>query len=395
MIRYTRPQSWLKYDKGQVLGPLSTAKAMVISLTSMPYQREWADEMRRIQLKREVAGTSKIEGAEFTDKELDAAMHESVEQLETRSQKQAAAAANAYRWIAQQPADRPVNEELICEIHRLIVTGADDDHCPPGKLRGPDDNVIFGHPRHRGAPGGDMVCQSFQSLCEAVRTEFQDHDPLIQALALHYHFAAMHPFLDGNGRTARALEALMLQRVGLRETPLFIAMSNYYYDEKNAYLKALADVRAQEYDLTPFILLGLKGIEQQCKRLFSEIKEHISKALFRQTMTELVGRLTSPRKRVVTGRQFEVLKLLLQEGELTLEAITEKTKWAYTIKNPYKILIRDLNQLIHLQAIRHRKDGETYIISINLEWPSLFTQTELSAKIKTMPKAKTVGFLAN
>ena len=63
------------------------------------------------------------------------------------------------------------------------------------------------------------------------------------ALALHYHFAAMHPFLDGNGRSARALEALMLQRTGLRDT-LFIAISNYYYEEKAEYLSALAEVRA-------------------------------------------------------------------------------------------------------------------------------------------------------
>jgi Fic family protein len=41
----------------------------------------------------------------------------------------------------------------------------------------------------------------------------------------------MHPFLDGNGRTARALEALMLQRTGLRDT-LLIAMSNYSYEQK-------------------------------------------------------------------------------------------------------------------------------------------------------------------
>jgi Fic family protein len=40
-------------------------------------------------------------------------------------------------------------------------------------------------------------------------------------------FAAMHPFADGNGRTARALEALLLQRAGLREA-CFIPMSNYF-----------------------------------------------------------------------------------------------------------------------------------------------------------------------
>ena len=93
---------------------------------------------------------------------------------------------------------------------------------------------------------------------KAVQQEFPQHDLLIQALALHYHFAALHPFLDGNGRTARAVEALMLQRAGLRDS-LFIAMSNYYYDEKEAYLTKLKEVREREHDLTPFLHFGLKG----------------------------------------------------------------------------------------------------------------------------------------
>ena len=48
------------------------AKAAILALTRMPYQRSWADELQYIQLKREVAGTSRIEGAEFTEKELEA-----------------------------------------------------------------------------------------------------------------------------------------------------------------------------------------------------------------------------------------------------------------------------------------------------------------------------------
>ena len=94
-----------------------------LALVEIPYQRSWADELQRIQLKREVAGTSRIEGAQFTEKELEAAMHETPEQLETRSQKQAAAAVATYRWIAQLPADRPVDENLILEVHRRIVSG--------------------------------------------------------------------------------------------------------------------------------------------------------------------------------------------------------------------------------------------------------------------------------
>jgi Fic family protein len=163
-------------------------------------------------LKIEVAGTSRIEGAEFTDRELDAALdpNKSATELATRSQRQARAAAETYRWIAKIPDDRPITESLVLEAHRRIVTDCDDDHCAPGKLRGRDQNVTFGFPRRRGCEGGPVCEKAFSALLRALLLEFRAHDPLIQAMALHYHFAAMHPFLDGNGRTARALEALIL-----------------------------------------------------------------------------------------------------------------------------------------------------------------------------------------
>ena len=179
---------------------------------------------------------------------------------------------------------------------------------------------------------------------------FSGHDPLIQALALHYHFSAMHPFLDGNGRTARALEAMMLQRVGLRDT-LFIAMSNYYYEEKAGYLNALAETRALSHDLTPFLKFALKGIEKQCTRLFSEIRLHVAKALYRNTMMDLFGRLRSPRKRVMSDRHVQLLQLLLDQGSRSVSELINQTTGLYRLKNLRKALIRDLSYLASLQAI--------------------------------------------
>ncbi|MPY72582.1 MAG: hypothetical protein GEU92_21360, partial [Alphaproteobacteria bacterium] len=46
----------------------------MLALTQIPYQRSWAEQLQQDQLKREVAGTSRIEGAEFTERELDAAI---------------------------------------------------------------------------------------------------------------------------------------------------------------------------------------------------------------------------------------------------------------------------------------------------------------------------------
>ena len=183
----------------------------------------------------------------------------------------------------------------------------------------------------------------------------------------------MHPFLDGNGRTARAMEALMLQRVGLRDT-LFIAMSNYYYEEKPNYLKALSEKPVNfNHDLTPFLKFALKGIEKQCSRLFSEIRLQVAKALYRNTVTDLFG-LNShpPRKRVMSDRHVQLLQMLLDNDNQTLAEIGKRASGFYKVRNPRKALIRDLNYLIMLEAIAAKRPAERpqLMFSVNLDWPN-------------------------
>lgn len=396
MIQYELPSHWIKYDISSVVSDLVQAKAAVLSLISVPYQRSWAEELQKIQLKREVAGTSRIEGADFTDLELEAALKPDLSPVDliTRSQRQAYAAVETYRWIAALPNDMPIDGDLIKDTHRRIVSGCDEDHCPPGKLRESGCNVIFGMPPHRGCEGGEACQDAFDKLANAIKTDFQAHDLLIQALALHYHFAAMHPFLDGNGRTARALEALCLQRAGLRDTT-FIAMSNYYYDEKSAYLSALSAVRAGGHDLTPFLLFGLRGITIQCQRLSTEIRKNLEKALFRNLMYDLFNRLETTRKRVIRDRQIEILKLLLEVDTIDWYQMVGKVKPYYgNLKNLGKTLLRDVSSLIDLGAIKIQKVEENrWNVSLRPEWPSEITESEFFKIIKNLPKGKTYTFL--
>jgi len=397
VIRYSAPADWTKYEAHVISGQLIETKSAVLSLRSIPYQRRWVDSLQQMELKREVAGTSRIEGAEFTDRELDVALQETPEELLTRSQRQARAAVMTYRWIAKLPDDRPINAGLITEMHRRIVMGADDDHCPPGELRSQDQNVTFGMPRHRGAEGGEDCERIFVRLTEAIQNEFQAHDPFIQALAAHYHLAALHPFLDGNGRTARALEALMLQRAGLRDT-CFIAMSNYYYDEKVAYLAALSEVRSRNHDLTSFLLLGLKGIETQSRRMLSEIQRQISKELFRNLMFDLFNRLQTPRKRVIAEREIEILKVLLETDWLEYTELWKQVAHLYSgLTSTRKAWTRDLTHLIRLKAIKYEKladNKDKYRFAVRLEWPTEITETAFFESLKELPKSKTYNFLS-
>ena len=391
MIPYALPKHWILYDPQAILKELTEAKAAVLSLKEIPYLRKWVEELQAVRLKMEVAGTSRIEGADFTDKELEVALKETPDQLFTRSQKQAHAVTKAYRLITKIPNERPVTCNLICEIHRIIVKGADDDHCAPGEIRRRDENVNFGSPRHRGVQGGKDCEAAFIKLGEAVQREFRDHDPLLQALALHYHFGAMHPFMDGNGRTARVLEALMLQRAGLSDR-LFIAMSNYYYDEKKAYLETLAQARAGEHDLTPFFRFGLRGVSLQCKRLFSAIKIEVSKSLFRNLMTELFAKLESARKRVIADRQMEILNLLLDSTELPLREVMKAVAHCYSdLSNPQKAALRDINGLLELGAIDVVKPDQnvgTFKLKICLDWPTNISEGTFLERVANMETSK-------
>jgi Fic family protein len=375
-VPYAHPGNWIAYNRLGVADALIEAKAAVKALTALPHQRDWLEKLQEIQLKMEVAGTSRIEGADFTEVELDAALSEPspTEGLLTRSQRQARAAVQTYRWIATLPDDYPISEDLVREVHRRMVTGCDDDHCAPGQLRAAGQHVVFGLPMHRGCDGGEACAVAFRDLIRAVGTEYKYHDPLIQAIALHYHFAAMHPFLDGNGRTARGLEALLLQRAGLRDTA-FIAMSNYYYDEKSTYLSVLAQVRSLDHDLTPLVLFCLKGVAIQCERLFREIVRSVKKALFRN------------------------MKLLL-EGDLTTTEIFRKRSEDYEkLSSPNVAFFRDMNALIRLRAITASlaasqvPEKKTWLCKANLDWPEQITETDFMRLVSEMPKAKTHTFL--
>lgn len=399
-IKYTSPSHWIKYDPVQIVNELTEAKAAVLSLTLMPFQRSWADALQEMELKREVAGTSKIEGADFTENEFEEAVAGKVAESHlTRSQKQARAAIFTYRWLSKLPRDFPFSEDLVHQVHRRIVTGCDDDHCAPGALRGGDENVTFGRPRHRGADGGAECSSTFKRLCGAVSQEFRNHDGLVQALALHYHLGAIHPYQDGNGRTARALEALLLSRAELKDT-LFISMSNYYYDEKEAYLATLSQTATNGHDLTPFLKFGLKGIAAQSHRLLREIKRHVSRSLFRDVMAQMYGRLQSTRKRALARRQLAILEALIHKDKpVNLEDLQRDLQKDYSpLKATTKAFIRDMNHLLKLGAVDYtelenplpgRGFYSQYNVWAKLEWPTQITETKFYEEINKMPRAKT------
>ena len=97
---YSIPQRWIRYDFQAVFESLVQAKAAAGVLNQMPYLPQWIEQVHEEQLRLEAAGTSRIEGAEFTQGEQEEALapdppaHAGL----THSQRQLRAADATYRW---------------------------------------------------------------------------------------------------------------------------------------------------------------------------------------------------------------------------------------------------------------------------------------------------------
>ena len=382
---YTVPQQWMRYDKAVILDRLVAAKTEAGVLRQMPYLPQWIEEVHEEQLRLEAAGTSRIEGAEFSEREQAEALVPDAPMHLTHSQRQLRAAEATYRWLRSQPADRPVNAEFILEIHRRIVTGCDDDpkRCEPGALRRAAWDVSFGTPRCRGVKGGDACRAAFDALCRAIAGAFRQHDGIVQAMATHYHIGAMHPFGDGNGRTARAVEAFMMRRANVNDL-VMVSLSTYYYDHKDAYLAALYESRQRGHDLTPFLMFALPAVAERCNAVTAKIVVNHERALFREFARSLFGQLRSPRRRVIAARQLQILEVLLNDGALGSSDLWHRTEVHYrSLKFPERALIRDVIGLSDLKAIA----VEDKQIQVNLAWPQQFSESELLERYESMPAA--------
>lgn len=97
-----------------------------------------------------------------------------------------------------------------------------------------------------------------------------DIDPLVRLAVQHYQFEAIHPFLDGNGRTGRILNILFLVKHGLLDSPI-LYLSRFIIQNKAAYYRLLKLV-THEQDWESWIMFILDGVEETCTWTTDKIK---------------------------------------------------------------------------------------------------------------------------
>lgn len=123
-------------------------------------------------------------------------------------------------------------------------------------------------------PEGEQVIRDKLANLEAFIHADDGLDPLVKLAVIHYQFEAIHPFVDGNGRTGRILNILFLMQQGLLELPV-LYLSRYLIANKNDYLSGLRRV-TEEQAWETWVLFMLEAVEQTALDTRGKITEIVS-----------------------------------------------------------------------------------------------------------------------
>lgn len=249
----------------------------------------------------------------------------------------------ALEWIKSHRSD-PVSLDLILKVHQIVtkntLEGADANYC--GKFR--DDSVVVNNALGKVVHEGIDFSKIEETLGEIIK-KVTSHPryvhPLIRGILLHYFLAYVHPFFDGNGRTARTLFYFKSMKHDLKFVEL-LSISAHLKNTGNQYEKAFEKVKHHEWDLTYFIdycleslLSALKIVEGKVNYL---LKINVLKDVFKlnENQIGLLQKLALNKYRVVTIEAYaeeiqksrevarQDLKGLFETGLMSEEKVGKK-----------------------------------------------------------------------
>jgi Fic family protein len=175
---------------------------------------------------------------------------------------------------------KPLSIDLILEIHRIITEKTLEHDSAAGRFRLPNErNAVvdmYGEVFHDPPPAAQLA-DRMQLMCDFAngKTPEEFVHPVIRSIILHFWLAYNHPFVDGNGRVARALFYWSMLRHGywLFE---FVSISQIILKAPAKYGRAFLYTETDDNDLTYFLLQQLNVIGRAIKELHAYIKRKTS-----------------------------------------------------------------------------------------------------------------------
>ncbi len=369
MRTYEKTHPWLKFALDLSKADYRTwlllgeAVSKTEHIAGVPLDPEAAKQLHAVYLAKGVLATTAIEGNTLTEEEVREHLEGRLELPPSREYlgqeiDNVLAACNRIGGQVIRGACGPISPDEICEYNRLVLNELPlQEDVVPGELR--QDSVVVG--RYRGAPAEDCeyllakFCEWLNNLAfpEGVEQPFA----ILAAIAAHLYFVWIHPFGDGNGRTARLLEFRHLLQAGF-PTPAAHLLSNFYNLSRTEYYRQLDKSSKLGGQMSEFIAYATQGLVDQLKEQLRVIRGLQWNTTWRNYVYELFGK--GPGSTAQARRRRLVLDLsnvTADNGWVHVSKISELTaKLAHAYaRRTSKTLTRDLNAVEQMKLIE-RKD---------------------------------------
>ncbi|MEJ7610882.1 MAG: Fic family protein [Ferruginibacter sp.] len=252
------------------------------------------------------------------------------------------------------------NDEItlknILNVHKLISNKTLDDNEDEGRLRDNDEVYVVDHSTSEIVHTPPVTTELellINDLCVFCNSESETFiHPIIKGCIVHFMIGWIHPFTDGNGRTARALFYWYMLKKGYWLTE-YLSISKIIKDTKTQYEKAYLYTETDENDLSYFITYHVKTME----KAFDALKDYIN-----QKQKEVFQAAKFMRIPGVNDRMAQILKIVNDDSERVFN--TKEIESRFNISNfTARADLKMLVELGFLNIIRVNKKKQNFIKS--------------------------------
>ena len=368
MRTYEKTHAWLTFQIDLRLIDYATwislgeAQSKCEHISGVPLRPSVAQQLHTVYLAKGVLATTAIEGNTLSEAEVikhiegKLRLPPSKEYLAKEIDNIIAACDKIATEILFLDKDE-ISVDNIKNYNKLVLQGLSlGESVVPGQVR--DYSVGVGG--YRAAPAED--CEYLlQELCSWLNKFHVPEDNritfgIIKAIIAHVYFVWIHPFGDGNGRTARLIEFQILLEAGI-PTPAAHLLSNFYNQTRTEYYRQLDRTTKNDKNVSDFVKYASNGFVDQLKEQLDLIRHQQCDIVWRNYVHEMFKDQTS--ESAVRQRHLALDLSLTTDESIRISKIPEismRMAVAYANKTR-KTMVRDVNKLIKMGLLKRTKEG--------------------------------------
>ena len=319
---------------------ITSAREIILNSYLVP---KWEVSLRRDALIKAAHASTAIEGNPLTLEEV-SQLAEGREVMASRKAKQEVLNyLNVLERIEKYQNGGNVTEKAILRMHKDTTKETLDSFEHEGNYREIQvyvGNRITGEVTFMPPPPHDVPVLMGELIEWLNSDDSCNLSPVLVAGMSHYEFVRIHPFVDGNGRTARALATLILH---LREFDIkkFFALDDYYDSDRMAYYNALKSVDPETIDLTDWLEYFTEGVLIS----ISKVKERVLQLSLEKRKKEEKGQIA------LTERQMKIIEHLQRNGRITTGDM------AKMFGVTRQAALKELSKLVEMEVIKLEGKG--------------------------------------